>query len=152
MLSGVPEGSILGPILFACYVADLPSRIETSCLSYADDVKIFNRINSPADARPLQADLDRLSLWSKTWRLQLNPAKCKVITFTLRSSPHIASYMLDGHQLERCVRVRDLGIILDTRLTFADQAPPFPMLTACWVYSLGACKCRLPCTERVLIM
>ena len=76
VLSGVPEGSILGPILFTCYVADLPNHIKTSCLSYADDVKIFHRINSPADTLSLQADLDRLSLWSKTWHLKLNPAKC----------------------------------------------------------------------------
>ena len=121
VLSGVPEGSILGPIMFTYYVADLPSHIKTSCLSYADDVKIFNRINSPADAYSLQADLDRLSLWSKTWCLDLNPAKCKAITFTLRSSPHLVSYVLDGHQLERCVSVRDLGVILDAKLTFADH-------------------------------
>ena len=121
VLSGVPEGSILGPILFTCYVADLPIHIKTSCLSYADDVKIFNRISCPADADSLQADLNRLSSWSKTWHLKLNPAKCKSITFTLRSSPFYVSYVLDGHQLERCVRMRDLGIILDTKLTFADH-------------------------------
>ena len=119
--SGVPEGSILGPLLFTCYVADLPNHIKTSSLSYADDVKIFHRINSPDDALSLQADLNRLSLWSKTWLLKLNPAKCKSITFTLRTSPHLTSYVLDGHQLERCVRVRDLGVILDSKLTFADH-------------------------------
>jgi len=81
----------------------------------------FNRISSPEDAHSLQADLDRLSLWSKTWCLKLNPAKCKTITFTLRSSPVVASYVLDGHQLERCVRIRDLGVILDAKLTFADH-------------------------------
>ena len=117
----MPEGSILGPILFTCYVADLPAHIKTSSLSYADDVKIFHRINSPEDARSLQADLDRLSLWSKTWLLKLNPAKCKSITFTLRSSPHLAMYALDGHQLERCASVRDLGVILDSMLTFAEH-------------------------------
>ena len=80
--SGVPEGSILGPLLFTC-VADLPNHIKTSSLSYADDVKIFHRIKSSDDITSLQADLDRLSLWSKTWLLKLNPAKCKSITFTL---------------------------------------------------------------------
>ena len=119
--SGVPEGSILGPLLFTCYVADLPSHIKTSSLSYADDVKIFHRIKSPEDIHSLQADLNRLSLWSKTWLLKLNPAKCRSITFTLRTSPHHAVYSLDGHQLERCVKVRDLGVILDTKLTFADH-------------------------------
>ena len=121
VLSGVPEGSILDPILFTCYVADLPNHLKTSCLSYADDVKNFRRVNNSDDARALQADLDRLSTWSKTWHLRLNPAKCKSITFTLRSSPVLVAYGLDGHRLDRCVRVRDLGVILDTKLTFADH-------------------------------
>ena len=51
--------------------------------------------------------------------MKLNPAKCKVITFTLRKSPVISSYILDSHQLERCEQIRDLGVILDEKLTFA---------------------------------
>ena len=121
VLSGVPEGSILGPILFTCYVADLPQHINSPCLSYADDVKIFKRVVSIADAQSLQSDLDRLSSWSKTWCLKLNPAKCSVISFTLRTSPHLFPYVLDGHQLQRCLRVRDLGVILDCKLSFADH-------------------------------
>ena len=96
VLSGVPEGSILGPLLFTCYVADLPSQIQTCSLSYADDVKIFHRIGSAADVDSLQADLNRLCDWSKIWRLKLNPAKCRTITFTLRSSPIVSRYVLDG--------------------------------------------------------
>ena len=121
VLSGVPEGSILGPILFTCFVADLPNQIQTSSLSYADDVKIFHQIQCPADAHSLQADLDRLNEWSKTWRLKLNPAKCKSITFTLRTSPIIVPYVLDGHQLERCSHISDLGVMLDAKLTFRDH-------------------------------
>ena len=119
VLSGVPEGSILGPMLFNCYVADIPEIIKNGCLAYADDVKIFHRIKTQADTVSLQADLDRLCEWSKFWRLKLNPAKCKVITFTLRKSPVISSYILDSHQLERCEQIRDLGVILDEKLTFA---------------------------------
>ena len=121
VLSGVPEGSILGPLLFTCYVADLPSHIQTCSLSYADDVKIFHRIEFPSDVDSLQADLSRLSKWSKTWHLKLNPAKCRTITFTLRTSPIASRYVLDGHQLERCTSIRDLGVILDVKLTFRDH-------------------------------
>ena len=119
VLSGVPEGSILGPILFSCYVADLPNVIENGCLAYADDVKIFSRINNQDDTNSLQADVNRLCEWSKLWHLKLNPAKCKTMTFTLRTSPVIFPYLLDGHVLERCSQMRDLGVILDSRLTFA---------------------------------
>ena len=114
----MPEGRILGPILFSCYVADLPRYINNSCLAYADDFKIFNRIKNHDDIDSLQADLDRLGEWSKFWRLKLNPAKCKVITFTLRKSPFISPYTLDCHRLERCEQIRDLGVILDDKLTF----------------------------------
>ena len=94
--SGVPEGSILGPLLFACYVADIHHHIETNCIAYADDLKLYHRISSPADVLSLQSDLDRLHLWSNTWRLRLNPSKCKFISFTLRTSPVDAVYNLDG--------------------------------------------------------
>ena len=100
---GVPEGSILGPLLFTCYVADLPLHLKTSSLSYADDVKIYHRIKSHENINHLQADLDRLGQWSKTWLLRLNPSKCKSITFTLRTSPHLAVYTLDGKPLHSVV-------------------------------------------------
>ena len=114
VLSGVPEGSILGPTLFTCYVADLPSQIKTNPLSYADDVKICHKIQSQDDVDSLQADLNSLSEWSKTWLLKLNPAKCKSITFTLSLSPISSFYVLDGHRLGQCETIRDLGVILDT--------------------------------------
>ena len=117
--SGVPEGSILGPILFACYIADIPQHMKTNCIMYADDVKLFHRIQCHDDVKELQADLDRLLHWSNVWRLKLNPTKCMSISFTLRTSPVLSSYILDGHELERCDRIRDLGVLLDSKLTFA---------------------------------
>ena len=64
--SGVPEGSILGPLLFACYVADIPHHIRTGCTMYADDLKLFHRIEHQNDVAELQADLNRLLQWSNT--------------------------------------------------------------------------------------
>ena len=75
VLSGVPEGSVLGPILFSCYVADLPRCISNGCLAYTDDVKIFHRIKTHSDTLSLQAELDRFCEWSKFWHLKLIPAK-----------------------------------------------------------------------------
>ena len=119
--SGVPEGSILGPLMFVCYVADIPKCIETDCLLYADDVKLFHRVESTEDVAVLQRDIDRLCGWAKTWKLKLNPSKCQCITFTLKSSPVRAVYRLDSHELTRCHEVRDLGVILDAKLTFAQH-------------------------------
>ena len=119
VLSGVPEGSILGPLLFACYLADLPCSLSSECIMYADDVKLYRRIECDEDCVALQSDLDRLSEWSRRWRLSLNPGKCKSISFTLRTSPFVHSYQIDGHHLERCAEIRDLGVLLDSKLTFA---------------------------------
>ena len=119
VLSGVPEGSILGPLLFACFLADLPGSVTADCIMYADDVKLYRRVESSADCATLQLDLDHLCDWSRTWRLNLNPTKCNSISFTLRTSPIVHSYTIDGHTLRRCEQVRDLGVTLDTKLTFA---------------------------------
>ena len=119
--SGVPEGSVCGPLLFICFTADLPALIQTNCIMYADDIKLYHCIKSPSDADALQADLDRLSSWSRTWRLNLNPTKCHAISFSLRKSPIIVTYTLDGAILKRLTETRDLGVLLDAKLTFASH-------------------------------
>lgn len=111
----------MGPLLFACFLADVPDHVSSECLLYADDVKIYRKVENQADCDALQADLNRLSDWSKNWRLKLNPAKCKTMSFTLRASPVVHRYTLDGHTLEKCQQIRDLGVVLDTKLTFADH-------------------------------
>ena len=117
--SGVPEGSVCGPLLFICFTADLPSVIQTNCIMYADDIKLYHRITSHSDTEALQSDLNRLATWSATWHLKLNPAKCHTITFSLRKLPIPATYTLDGTALQRRTETRDLGVILDSKLTFA---------------------------------
>ena len=87
---------------------------------YADDLKLCKQIRSPDDAVALQTDLEKLCSWSDDWKLKLNPAKCKVITFTLRKKkPILASYSISNATLVRTSEIRDLGVTLDTKLTFA---------------------------------
>ena len=117
--SGVPEGSICGPLFFICYTADIPSIINTNCIMYADDLKLFNRVTSDDDAAVLQADLGRLVRWSEAWQLKLNPVKCFVISYTLNTRPVIFDYQITHVSLQRKVEARDLGVILDSKLTFA---------------------------------
>ena len=121
VLSGVPEGSICGPLLFTCFTADIPLHIENGCTMYADDVKLHKLIRCDDDVKALQADIDSLVDWSRSWKLCLNPLKCHVITFTLRTSPILAAYRVENVVLERCSQVRDLGVILDSKLTFSSH-------------------------------
>ena len=119
--SGVPEGSLLAPLLFSLFINDLSSTISSGCLMYADDVKIFRKITSPSDSQELQRDLDRLTAWSACWGLSLNPSKCKSFTMTLRRAPVQITYNIGGTVLEHVDQIRDLGIIIDSKLTFAQH-------------------------------
>ena len=116
--SGVPEGSILAPLIFSMFINDLPRHIQSNCLMYADDVKIFRKIEAPSDGKLLQEDLDRLRTWSIRWGLKLNPQKCKSFSMTLRRAPVRTSYLIDATVLQHVEEIKDLGVTLDTKLTF----------------------------------
>ena len=119
--SGNPEGGLISPLLFACYVNDLPNTVQTDTLMFADDVKLYRRVDGAADVSSLQTELDNLCEWSDRWKLKLNPEKCKVLTLTLRRKPVIGIYTIRGVVLERVQVMRDLGVFLDTKLTFGDH-------------------------------
>ena len=81
--SGVPQGSILRPLLFLLFISDMPDCAEHSILSlFADDAKCFWKIINVDDCERLQHDLDSLYEWSQVWKLNFNVIKCKVISFT----------------------------------------------------------------------
>ena len=119
--SGTPEGGILSPLLFVLFANDLPDKIKTNCLMFADDLKLFHQIRSVEDAETLQADLDYLARWSHDWKLELNPSKCKSFTMTLKTKPIVATYKIQNIPLEKVSCIRDLGVWLDAKLTFAEH-------------------------------
>ena len=72
VLSWVPQGSVLGPILFLIYINDLDDNITSNVLKFADDTKLFRKVNTDGDKQHLQNDLDRLVKWSEKWQMLLN--------------------------------------------------------------------------------
>lgn len=118
--SGVPEGALLAPLLFALFINDLPSAVRSSeCVMFADDVKLYRRVKTPSDCLQLQSDLDSLSRWSTEWKLKLNPSKCFAFTMTLRTTPVQYPYTISGSVIQCVSEVRDLGVLLDSKLTFS---------------------------------
>ena len=75
VLSGVPQGSVLGPILFLIYIDDLDESITSNVLKLADDTKLFRKVNTDGDKQHLQNDLDRLVKWSEKWQMLFNFAQ-----------------------------------------------------------------------------
>jgi retron-type reverse transcriptase len=102
--SGIPQGSVLGPILFVIYINDVPECVNASTYIIADDTKIYKEISCEDDVSGLQADLDQLQKWSDTWLLKFHSNKCKVMTVSNKtklenkSSYHL--YNNEGEEVE----------------------------------------------------
>ena len=117
--SGVPQGSVLGPILFIIYINDLPEHVKSTIYLFADDTKIAHQVSSAEDSQQLIDDLNELSKWSSTWLLEFNVDKCHVLTIgRLENITHTERYQLNGTELEHVFEEKDLGVIIDSNLTF----------------------------------
>ena len=119
--SGTPEGGHMSALLFSLFVNDLTSVIKTNCLMYADDLKIFSVVKSQNDVLKLQQDLDAVTKWAADWKLNLNASKCKSFKITLKRNFIHSSYGINGTLLENVGKIRDLGVVLDQKLTFSDH-------------------------------
>ena len=120
--SGVPQGSVLGPILFVLYINDLPENLNSHVLLFADDTKVFRSIRTQEDARLLQLDIDALLRWSQDWLLNFHPDKCHVLTLgKFERIKHTERYRLDNHELEHVFEEKDLGVIIDSELKFEEH-------------------------------
>ena len=113
VLSGVPQGSILGPLLFIVFVNDLPSSVlSSSIFLFADDAKCVMPVSSITDCQLFQNDLTRLVEWSTTWNLLLNEDKCSVCHLTASQFPLTHNYSISGRLLPSKSTQRDLGVII----------------------------------------
>ena len=118
--SGIPQGSVLGPVLFTLYVNDLPEIVTSSVQLFADDMKIYRGIRSTVDHDQLQADLETLATWSKKWLLPFNVTKCS--TLHLGSNNPKEVYNINGVSLQQTQVERDLRALIDDQLKFREQA------------------------------
>jgi len=123
VLSGVPQGSVLGPLLFLLFVNELPEWIKNSIMKmFADDTKMWTRIGTGADSIILQEDLDRLVEWSNRWQLKFNPDKCTVMH--IGHGMDTRYFMRDGSSIKELKTVqeqRDLGICITADLKPSHQ-------------------------------
>ena len=112
--SGVPQGSVLGPLLFLIFINDLPDNIVSETRLFADDTKIFRVIESLADADILQDDINKLYDWCKKWKMFFNISKCHVIHFSKKNPQYF--YHINGRLLESTSTEKDLGVVISKDL------------------------------------
>ena len=119
VVSGVPQGSVLGPILFTIYINDLEEEVLNKVLKFADDSKILGKVSSESEINELHGDLERLFLWSQDWQMPFNLDKCKVMHLGRKNKG--AQYSLGGRQLGVVKLEKDLGVIISDDLKVAIQ-------------------------------
>ena len=108
--SGVPHGSVLGPLLFLLYINDLPENIQSQIRLFADDTAVYVTVSGLQDSHVLQSDLDSLQCWERTWDMEFNPSKCQVLHITRSRKPVMSRYFMHNQELESVDTAKYLGV------------------------------------------
>ena len=121
--SGVPQGSVLGPLLFLIYINDLERNIKSNINLFADDTMLFSTVKDPIiSANDLNHDLDIINQWAHQWKMEFNPDPTKQATEVLfsckKSSPNHPQLIFNGTFVEKVNEHKHLGLILDSTLSF----------------------------------
>jgi hypothetical protein len=108
--SGVPQGSVLGPVLFLIFINDIDEGIRSRMWKFADDLKMMGRVTSKDDIEQIRKDIDKLVEWSEDWQLSFNLEKCKVMHIGSKNEEN--RYVMNGKDLKAVLEEKDLGVIV----------------------------------------
>ena len=104
VVSGVPQGTVLGPLLFLLHINDLPSVVSSKVRLFADDCLIYRNIKNKEDQIALQKDLNLLENWGNTWGMHFNAAKCNIMRVSRTRDPKLFNYSLTGQDVDRAIK------------------------------------------------
>jgi len=117
--SGVPQGSVLGPILFLIFINDLDEQLSGRVLKFTDDTKLFDIVDNQTQAQNLQKDIDILGSWAQEWQMKFNVEKCKVVHYGRDNIGY--NYTLYGQPLTALDSEKDLGVVFSNDLKVGIQ-------------------------------
>ena len=119
--SGVPQGSVLGPLLFLAYVNDICRNIESNIRLFADDCIIYRKITDSSDIDKLQTDLNRLGEWAVENEMKINPGQSKAVSFTKATVKERKRYYCGDQLIPEASSFKYLGLIIRSDLNWADH-------------------------------
>ena len=117
VVSGVPQGTVLGPLLFSLYINDITADIESEIRLFADDCVCYREIKDKEGTLKLQRDIDRLGNWARNWGMRFQPVKCNMVQLTRKHLNKIqTSSTLEGTALENVDNIKYLGVTITNDL------------------------------------
>ena len=117
VLSGVPQGTVLGPLLFLVHINDLPQSVTSNVRLFADDCLLYRKVKTPKDQEILQEDLKHLEIWASNWGMKFNAKKCYILSVTNKGKHKF--YELNSYILKHVENNPYLGLILSNDLKFS---------------------------------
>ena len=121
VISGVPQGSVLGPLLFLLYINDIALGVESTVRLFADDLIVYREISSENSHTLLQNDIDKLFNWSQKWSMKFNSSKCNMILLTKVKKPNKPQYKLGNDNLLYTDSFTYLGVTISSQLNWSDH-------------------------------
>ena len=119
--SGVPQGSVIGAILFLVYIIDLPAKLQSTVRLFADDTIVYMAVNNEIDAAILQKDLKLLEEWENRSQMSFHPDKCNMLRVTRCRNPLIHDYILHNQILKENDAVKYLGVTVHRKLSWNER-------------------------------
>ena len=109
VLSGIPQGSVLGPVLFLLFINDIDTVVRSGIKKFADDTKVYRSVHSQIDINILLNDITNLCAWSRDWQMLFNSKKCKVLHLGHNNVHNV--YYMDNESIQPVTEEKDLGVI-----------------------------------------